>query len=124
MKQSTRKNKTNQALNIPKTPYYTLQDLFAANSHCKIEITLRVRHSALIEEGKVVEIGSISGGKGRPPKVYSLVPVSQTTLNKAKANNITLVDNADKLVNVPVINVTTPTAVVTPTSSTTTPASV
>lgn len=124
MNKSTRKNKTNQVLNIPKTPYYTLRDLFAMNKHFNAEITIRVRHTALIEEGKAIAIGTIPGGKGRPSKVYSLTPVTQTTLNKAKANNIMLVDNADKLINVPVINVTSPGAAVNPVSSTTTPATV
>lgn len=108
MKQ-TRKNKTNQVLNMPKTPYYTLIDLFGLNGHFNASITIRVRHSKLIEDGKVVEIGSLTGGKGRPQKVFSMTPVSQATLNKAKAENINLVDNADKLVNV--INVSTPSVV-------------
>lgn len=118
MKQTPRKNKTNQVLNMPKSPYYTLRDLFAINKHFNVDITIRVRHSKLIEEGKVAEIGAVPGGKGRPQKVFSLTPVTQTTLAKAKADNINLVDNANKLVNV--VNVSSPATSVNPVSAPTT----
>ena len=105
MKQTTHKNKSSQLLNLPKTTYYTLQDVFDINPQFNdIFITVRVRHTKMIEAGKVVEIGSIPGGKGRPPKVYAVTPVTQITLAKARANNINLVDNADKLVNIINVN--------------------
>lgn len=118
MKQTPRKNKTNQVLNMPKTAFYTLRDLFAINKHFNVDITIRVRHAKLIEEGKVAEIGAVPGGKGRPQKVFSLTPVTQITLSKAKAENINLVDNADKLVNV--ISVSSPSTPVNPVAASTT----
>lgn len=122
MKQNTtRKNKTNQVLNMPKTTYYTLKELFDSNTHFNAEITVRVRHTKMIEDGKVAEIGAVAGGKGRPQKVFAVTPVTQIVLNKAKANNINLVDNADKLVNA--INVTTPSAPVSPVAPSTVTAS-
>ncbi len=106
MKQNTtRKNKTNQVLNMPKTSYYTLQELFDVNTHFNAEITVRVRHTKMIEEGKVAELGALSGGKGRPQKVFAVTPITQTVLDKAKSHNINLIDNASKLVTA--VNVTT-----------------
>jgi len=107
MKQIIRKNKTNQVLNMPKTAYYTLRDLFDVNQHFNAEITIRVRLDVLRNDGKVVEIGWLTGGKGRPQKIFAQTPVTQTTLAKAKADNVSLVDNVDKLINV--ITVTSPT---------------
>lgn len=105
MKQNTRKNKTNQSVVWPTTAYFTITDLHKLNPKF-VNITLRVRLANAIGEGKVAEIGWVPGGKGRPPKVFSLTPVQQSTLNLAKDDNINLVDNAQKLVNV--INVSTP----------------
>ena len=107
MKQNTRKNKTNQSVVWPTTAYFTIADLHNLNPKF-VNITLRVRLTNAIEDGKVAEIGYVTGGKGRPPKVYSLTPVQQSTLNKVREDGMNLVDNAEKLVNV--INVTTPTA--------------
>lgn len=111
MKQITRKNKTNQTVTWPTTPYFTIADLHKLNPKF-VNITLRVRLSNAITDGKIAEIGSVPGGKGRPQKVFSQTPVTQALLNKAKAENINLVDNADKLVNV--INVASPSPVTTP----------
>jgi len=111
MKQNTRKNKTNQSVTWPTTTYFTITDLHKLNPKF-VNITLRVRLSNAIKDGNVAEIGAVPGGKGRPQKVFSMTPVTQSTLNKAKADNINLVDNADKLVNV--INVATPAASVPP----------
>lgn len=85
------------------------------NTHFNAEITIRVRHTKMIEDGKVAEIGAVAGGKGRPQKVFAVTPVTQILLNKAKAENINLVDNADKLVNA--INVSTPTPTAVPMQS-------
>jgi hypothetical protein len=115
MKQNTRKNKTNQSVVWPTTAYFTIADLHNLNPKF-VNITLRVRLTNAIEDGKVAEIGYVTGGKGRPPKVYSLTPVQQSTLNKVREDGMNLVDNDEKLVNV--INVTTPTASApTPTST-------
>jgi hypothetical protein len=107
MKQNTRKNKTNQSVVWPTTEYFTIADLHKLNPKF-VNITLRVRLANAIGAGQVAEIGWVPGGKGRPPKVFSLTPVQQSTLNKAKEGNVNLVDNAQKLVNV--INVSTPTS--------------
>lgn len=107
MKQNTRKNKTNQSVVWPVTAYFTIADLHKLNSKF-VNITLRVRLANAIEDGKVAEIGFVSGGKGRPPKVYSLTPVQQTTLNKVTADGLHLIDNAEKLVNVTTPPATTP----------------
>jgi len=106
MKQNTRKNKTNQSVVWPSTSYFTIKELHRLNPKF-VEITLRVRLTNSIEDGEIAEIGSVPGGKGRPQKVFSLTPVTQITLNKAKQDNISLVEGADKLVNV--LNVTTST---------------
>ena len=99
MKQNTQKNKTNQEVSWPNTPYFTIAELHNLNPKF-INITLRVRLANAIETGKIVELGAQTGGKGRPQKVFAVTPITQTTLNKAKSENINLVDNADKLVTV------------------------
>ena len=98
-----RKNKTNQSVVWPNTTYFTIPELLKLNSKF-VEITLRVRLSKAIEENKIAEIGAIPGGKGRPQKVFSMTPITQLVLDKARANSINLVDNASKLVNVMSLN--------------------
>ena len=100
-----KKNKTNQVVTWPTAALFTIKELHRLNPKF-VEITLRVRLSKFIEEGGVVEIGSIPGEKGRPKKMFSLTPVTQITLEKARSEHINLVDNADKLVNV--VSVTAP----------------
>lgn len=92
---------------MPKTPYYTLDQLFQLNTHFPAQITIRVRHTKQIEAGNVAEIGNLVGGHGRPQKVYALTPITQNLINKVEADGINLVDNAKMLTNV--ISVTTPT---------------
>jgi len=112
MKQNQRKNNTRRALEFPTTTYFTIRDVVQLNPQMRTvsesDITIRVRLSNAIGEGKVAEIGSVPGGKGRPQKVFSMTPVTQTTLNKAKQDGINLADGAEKLVNV--VSVTTPSA--------------
>jgi hypothetical protein len=98
MKQQ-RKNRTNQSVIWPPTPYFTIAELYNLNSKF-VKITLRTRLTTAIESGKVSEIGSVPGGKGRPPKVFALTPVSKLTFDKAKQDDINLVDNYEKLINV------------------------
>ncbi len=117
MSKNIRKNKTNQSVVWPTTTFFTIAELHRLNPKF-VNITLRVRLTNAIEEGKVAEIGSVPGGKGRPQKVFSLTPVTKLTLDKARSENINLVDNADKLVTV--VSVTNPTTVV-PTPVTTAP---
>lgn len=122
MKQTQRKNNTNRELLLPNSSatYFSIQDLVKLNSNLltasKSDITIRVKLTKKIEDGKVVEIGSLTGGQGRPQKVFAITPVTQLVINKAKADNINLVDNADKLVNA--INVSTPTLATVTTSPT------
>lgn len=94
-----KKNKTNQVVTWPTAVLFTIKELHRLNPKF-VEITLRVRLSKAIENGKIVEIGSIPGDKGRPQKVFSLTPVSKLTLDRARAEHINLVDNADRLVQV------------------------
>lgn len=94
-----KKNKTNQIVTWPTATLFTIKELHRLNPKF-IEITLRVRLSKAIEGGKVAEIGSIPGEKGRPQKVFSLTPITKLTLERARAESINLVDNADKLVQV------------------------
>jgi hypothetical protein len=93
-----KKNKTNQVVTWPTATLFTIKELHRLNPKF-VEITLRVRLSkAITETQKVAEIGSIPGEKGRPQKVFSMTPVTKATLDKARAEHINLVDNADKLV--------------------------
>ena len=94
-----KKNKTNQVVTWPTASLFSIKELHRLNPKF-IEITLRVRLAKKIEAGEVVEIGCIPGEKGRPQKVFSMAPVIQLTLNKARAEKINLVDNADKLVQI------------------------
>lgn len=95
----SRKNKTNLSVTWPSTPFFTIEDLHCLNDKF-INITLRVRLASCIEDGIVAEIGSVPGGKGRPKKVFSLTPVTRFTLERAAKDNVTLVDNAEKLITV------------------------
>lgn len=92
-----KKNKTNQVVTWPTATLFTIKELHRLNPKF-VEITLRVRLSKAIEIQQVVEVGSIPGEKGRPQKVFSLTPVTKLTLERARAEHINLVDNADKLV--------------------------
>lgn len=91
MSKNTGKRNGNLVVNWPKTPFFGIEDLCALNVGAK-EITLRVRNSKEIEKGTIAEIGCRTGGQGRPKKVFSFTPVSQTTLDLAKSQNIVLVD--------------------------------
>ena len=114
-----KKNKTNQQVTWPTATLFTIKELHRLNPKF-IEITLRVRLTKAIEGGKVAEIGSVPGEKGRPQKVFSLTPVTQLTLDKAEAERINLVDNAKQLIRVmtvtssppsPQVNVSAPSPV-------------
>jgi len=91
MNQNIRKNKTKQVLNMPKTSYYTLKQLFAINTHFNALVTIRVRHTKLVEDGKVVLIGTIVGQHGAPAKVYAKTPITDSILAEATAGNISLI---------------------------------
>lgn len=103
-KKTERKNKTNLVVNWPTTPFFTLDDVFALQPDAK-EITLRVRLAKEIEKGKAAEIGCKTGGQGRPKKVFAFTPVPQSTLDLARTQNITLVDQSRllKVVTIPAV---------------------
>jgi hypothetical protein len=102
-----KKNKTGQNVTWPTAVLFTIKELHRLNPKF-VEITLRVRLSKAIEGGKVAEIGSIPGEKGRPQKVFSLTPITKLTLERARAESINLVDNADKLVQVMTVSNSAP----------------
>ena len=97
-------SKSNRSVTWPKSSYFTFDELHTLNPEFDKRITLRVRLANSITDGTVVEIGSIPGGQGRPPKVYSLTPITQITLDKAEASGITVPGEVKKLVNVVTVN--------------------
>lgn len=103
--ESTRKNNTKQLVTWPTTSYFTIKDVMNMNTHIK-PITLRKKMTTEIESTKVVLIGSMTGGKGAPLKVFAFTPVSKSTLDLAILNKINLVDNVNRMVNV--VSVSTP----------------
>lgn len=84
-----RKNNTNQTITWPSAEYFTIKDLFTANSTF-VKITMRVRVKSEIENGKIKDIGVIHNGKGRPTNVYALAPITATVIAKAKEAGIIL----------------------------------
>ena len=105
-KKTERKNKTNQTIKWPSNDeYFTIESLFASNQHMKTpsgngDITLRVKLADAITNKKMVaSIGTLNSGKGRPKLAFAMTPVTQVSLNKAKANGIMLIDDT-KLVTV------------------------
>ncbi len=106
-KKTERKNKTNQSVTWPShDEYFTIDSLIEINPHmitappkCS-DITLRVRLSDAITKKKTVAvIGTLNCGKGRPKLAFAMTPVTQASLDKAKAEGIILLDET-KLVTV------------------------
>lgn len=94
MNKKSEKKKSNIEVVWPKTPTFTIiEDLFSLNPDQK-HITLRVRLQTRIDAGEIVEIGSISGRQGRPPKVFAYTPVTDTVLAKAKSDGVTLLEQS------------------------------
>lgn len=120
MKQTQRKNNVSRELSLPtsKDNYFTIRELVKLNpgllTSSNSDITIRVKLTKKIEDGVIAELGSLTGGKGRPQKAFALTPVTQAAYNKAKADNINLVDGAEKLINV--ISVSQPSTPATVTS--------
>ena len=124
---TTRKNRTNLTLKWPSTTgYFTVNELFESNPEF-IRITLRVRLKKEIEDSKTVAvIGTKKGSHGRPALVYSLTPVNQEVIDKARADGVDIVGDNDlvKVLEITPVNetsvptvpvsavVSTPTAVV------------
>src|ERR1700680_2863815 len=104
-KKTERKNKTNLVVTWPTLDeYFTIKTLSQINPDF-VNITLRVRlNKAVTEEPKTVQvIGQKNTHKGRPELVFAMKPIKQTTLDKAKADGITM--DTPKNVSVNVLNV-------------------
>ena len=101
------KNKVKLVLNIP-AKSYTLRELFKFNPQFQAEITVRVRHKKMEEEGKVSCIGNLTGLQGAPQKVYAQTPITQIVISEALQKGIQLVDNAEKRFSVAIIKPSTP----------------
>jgi hypothetical protein len=98
---NSQKNKIDPNITWPTTVYFTFKDLTVLNpSHQIVNITLRTKLVKAKENGIIAEIGALTGGKGRPEKVFAFTPITPLILNKAKAADINLVDSSDKLVNI------------------------
>lgn len=94
------KNKTKLPVTLPVKKYFTIPEVVELNPSFK-EITLRVRLTNAITDGKIVEVGSLPGGKGRPVKVFAFTPVTKEFLDALEKKDIQLVDRArERLVNV------------------------
>jgi hypothetical protein len=92
-----RKNKTNINVSYPTDKYFTIAELINSNVDCKA-ITLRVRLKKMVESGEVVELGTKHMPKGRPVLIFAKSPVSQTVLDAAKKDEVTLHDSLKVLV--------------------------
>ena len=83
-----RKNKTGQKLNIG-THLFTVEELQAQNPGY-LNITLRVHLKEAVRAGKVIELGSINTGKGRPKIVMAPLPLTQELLDEAMQRGVIL----------------------------------
>jgi hypothetical protein len=96
IRKTQRKNKTKQVISWPShDEYFTIDSLVGNNPHMLtssgLDITLRVRlNKAIEEEGLVAVIGQKNCGKGRPQLVFSMRPVKQSVVTKAKSDGINL----------------------------------
>lgn len=76
----------------PTAPLFTIRDLHRLNPRF-LEITLRVRFSKEIENGRIAEIGSLgNGGMGRPQKVFTFTPITTEKMRQAVGQKINLAD--------------------------------
>lgn len=99
IKKTDRKNKTNQVITWPSNDsYFTIDSLLNSNVDFK-EITLRVRVKNAIQDGTIVELGTIHGGKGRPKLAFAMAPVTDKAIQSAK-NAEVLLKNCYSTVNV------------------------
>jgi hypothetical protein len=108
MKKTNRQNKTGLSVNWP-NGFYTMEtseshpnipSLWSQNQHFAALITLRVRLTNAIEANQVVSLGTVKGIKGRPKLVFANAPVSQETIETARAAGVVLNDNIPHIVNV------------------------
>lgn len=124
IRKTQRKNKTKQVITWPSNnDYFTVKSLVAMNPHMLTsapkpsDITLRVRlNRAIYGDNLVSVIGHKNCGKGRPELVFAMKPVTQSSVDKAKADGIMI--DMPRLVPVMDIssqsktNINTPTAVI------------
>lgn len=82
MNKTIRKNKTKLEVKWPQS-HFTIDELNKLNSEF-INITLRVRLKNAIDAKKVVELGTLHVGKGRPKLVFACSPVSDTVVQFAR----------------------------------------
>jgi len=96
IRKTQRKNKTKQVITWPSSEsYFTIDSLIELNPHMLTssgsDITLRVRlNKAVSDENLVAVIGQKNCGKGRPQLVFSVRPVKQLAIDKAKSDGISL----------------------------------
>jgi len=93
-KVSSSKKKT---VTWPSSQMFTIEDVFSLNKTMK-EITVRVRLSKEKEIGKIIELGALTGGKGRPEKVYAYPPITSILTEHAKSKKINLADGIERLI--------------------------
>lgn len=86
--QTKRRNKTGQKLTIG-SHLFTVEELHAQNPDY-LNITLRVHLKEAIRSGKVMELGSINTGKGRPKIVMAPMPLTQELLDEAMQRGVIL----------------------------------
>jgi len=116
-RKTERKNKTNQVVTWPtRNEYFTIDSLIETNQHMLTssgsDITLRVRLTDLVEKKKqAARIGTYNRGKGRPKNAYAMTPVTQSALDKAKADGIILLDETELVPIMQITPVTEPTPV-------------
>ena len=113
-RKTMRKNKTNLSVVWPSNDdFFTIKSLSEKNP-AFINITLRVRLNKAIEGNLVAEIGSKNFGKGRPIKIFTMMPVKQSVIEKAVKDGVMLKEGLG--MTVPIVNVnqnTTKTPVIT-----------
>ena len=92
---NTKKSKRKVDISFPNSPFFTIKDVFGLNKKSPLaEITQRCRLNDAVGNGDVVEIGFISGAMGRPEKIYTRSPVTETVMNMIEQAGHQLVDKA------------------------------
>lgn len=89
--------KTKKELALPTSQTFTLKEVFTLNSDMK-EITARVKFTKIKEAGKIAELGCITGGMGRPTKVFAFTPITKIMVAKAKSEKINLADGVERAI--------------------------
>jgi hypothetical protein len=86
--------KNKKQLTLPTTQTFTLKEVFRLNPS-EIEITARDKFNKIKLTGKVAELGCMSGGMGRPTKVFAFTPITKIMIAKAKSEKINLADGVE-----------------------------